>query len=159
MIVTVDALFSHNNMIGSKLIACGTSYLAPKCPKTSHVAILVNKRWVHESTGHAGVSVLSYDRWASVHTEVARIPIQNMEYQELADHFRNIAGKKYDYAGVFYLGLRIAANLIFKRPIPAHNSWENPLKYFCCEVLGYITGQDYDMSAPVQILDRLKGNQ
>lgn len=156
MIVSVDVLFSHNNMIGSKIIACGTSYLAPHCPKTSHVAILVNKRWVHESTGHAGVSVLSYERWAEVHTEVARIPIQSMEYQTIADQFRSIIGKKYDYLGVIYLGICIFANLLFKRPIPDKNRWENPKKYFCCEVLGYLVGQDYDMSAPVQILSNMR---
>lgn len=156
MIVSVEALFSSNTKIGSRLIACGTSYLAPSKPKVSHVAILVNGRWVHESTGHTGVHVISYDKWTNVHTERARIALPDMEYQDLADTFRSILGKKYDYAGVIYLGLCIAANLIFGLKIPANNKWETPDKYFCLEVLGYLVNKDYDMMAPVQVLESLE---
>ncbi len=156
MIVAVDALFSHNHMIGSKMIANGTSFLSPKMPKTSHVAILINKRWVHESTGHSGVQVMSYDLWSKYHTEVYRVGLPDMEYQTVADLFRSILGKKYDYLGVFYLGLRIAAKLIFNLNIPEENKWESSNKFFCCEVLGYLVDKNYDMMAPVQILESLR---
>lgn len=154
MIVTVDALFSSSPKIGALIIAHGSAHLASDLPKTSHVALLVNKRWVHESTGRPGVAVLSYDKWCKLHAEVARISLAPKEYQEIADQFRAIKGKKYDYVGVLYLAFWIFLSL-FGATLPAKNRLENKQKYFCCEVLGTLTGQYYGMSAPVQILEKL----
>lgn len=155
MVVTLDALFSYSPKIGAKVIAHGTKHLAPSYPKTSHVALLVNGRWVHESTGKAGVQVISYDAWAKLHTEVARVSIAAREYQEIADKYREIKSKKYDYLGVFYLGFHVFLSY-FGAKLPAKNIWESPKKYFCCEVLAYLTGKYYGMSAPVQILADLR---
>lgn len=153
MIVTVHALFSYNDLIGSRIISLGSKHLAPTMPKTSHVAVLINGRWVHEATG-AGVNVISYDKWKTIHTEVGRVQLKDREYQEIADQFRHIKDKKYDYPGVFFLGLCIIPTFIgFK--LPKTNLLESKDKYFCCEVLGYLTGQYYGMSCPVQILDKL----
>lgn len=151
MVVTLDALFSYSPKIGAKIIAQGTAHLAPSYPKTSHVALLVNGRWVHESTGKAGVQVVSYDVWAKVHHEVARVSIAAREYQEIAEKYREIKAKKYDYLGVFYLAYCIFLSY-FGATLPAKNIWENSKKYFCCEVLAHLTGKYYGMSAPVQIL-------
>lgn len=156
MIVTVHALFSHNKMIGSKVISNGTKHLAPNVPKTSHVAVLINNRWVHEATG-SGVNVVSYDRWREVHMEVARVQLEDKEYQVIADRFRLIKGKKYDYPGVFFLALAIIPTFI-GLPLPKRNLWESKNKHFCCEVLGFLTGKYYGMAAPVQILDSLSGD-
>lgn len=154
MIVTLDALFSHNNMIGSKVIALGSKHLAKHLPNTSHVALLVNKRWVHESTGHSGVRVISIDKWKTINTEVARIELQPKTYQQIADKYRTIQSKKYDYLGVFFLALSIIPTF-FGLGLPKKNLWEDKNKYFCCEALAYFTGQDYSMSTPVQILQKL----
>jgi len=154
MIVTVHALFSHNNMIGSKIIAHGSAHLEPNMPKTSHVAVLINERWVHESTGNNGVAVISYDKWKSIHKEVARVQLKSREYQEIADRYREIQKKDYDYLGVLYLGLCIIPTFLgFK--LLKRNMWQSKTRYFCCEVLGYLTGQDYSMCSPVQILGML----
>jgi hypothetical protein len=144
-------------MIGSKLIAHGT---APLCPnlkeRVSHVALLVNSRWVHESTGSSGVRVLSYEAWSKINTESARVSIGTKPYQQLADIYRDIAGRKYDIAGVLYLGLKIGLSYLgFK--IPKVNKWESKNRYFCCEALGYLTNKYYGMSAPIQILEALRG--
>lgn len=155
MIVSIHALFSHNNMIGSKIIANGSAHLAPNVKeKVSHISLLVNERWVHESNG-SGVHVYSYDLWKTVHTEVARIELPSMEYQVLADKFREIKGKKYDYPGVAFLSLCIIPTFIGLQ-LPKKNLWESKDKYFCCEAVGYLTGQYYGMSAPVQILDKMR---
>lgn len=157
MVVSVDALFSRNKLIGSRIIAAGSSHLEPSIKKTpSHVAILINKRWVHESTGKDGVHVSSLDKWQTHHEEVGRVSLQSEEYQDIADRYRNISGRKYDYLGVSYLGLWIAASK-FGAKIPRINKWESKVKYFCCEALGYLTKEYYGMSAPVQILAILKG--
>jgi hypothetical protein len=153
MVVNVAAIFSYNDLIGSKIIANGTKHLSD-VPKCSHVAVLVNDRWVHESTLQTGVRITSYEKWLSVNTEVANIPICSMEYQELADQFRNIQNKKYDWYGVCYLGLWILLSMVGVK-IPKKNKLESKSKYFCCEVLGYLTGKYYGMSAPNQILESL----
>lgn len=153
MIVSVHALFSHNEKIGSKLIANGSAHLAPAQPKCSHVSVLINNRWVHEATG-AGVNVLSYDLWKTIHTEVKRVQIEDRDYQEIADQFRIIQGKKYDYPGVFFLGFCVIPTFVGV-PLPKKNLLESKNKYFCCEVLGFLTGQYYGMSCPIQIIDSL----
>lgn len=153
MLVTVHALFSHNELIGSKIISKGSQHLAPGTPKTSHVSILINNRWVHEATG-AGVNVLSYDLWKTLHTEVGRVKLPDKDYQLIADQFRQIQGKKYDYPGVFFLGFCIIPTFI-GLPLPQKNLCESKNKYFCCEVLGYLTGHYYGMSCPVQIHAKL----
>jgi hypothetical protein len=159
MIVTVHALFSYNKLIGSKLIYKGTKHLAPMLNvKTSHTAVLVNERWVHESTGHSGVRVISYDLWKQINIEVGRVKLENREYQEIADEYRKIKDKEYDYPGVIYLGLCIIPTF-FGLKLPKKNKWESPNKYFCCEVLGKLTGKYYGMSAPIQILESLKNEQ
>jgi hypothetical protein len=155
MIVTVHALFSHNDMIGSKIISKGSKHLAPDMPETSHVSVLVNERWVHEATG-AGVKIYSYDLWKTVHTEVGRVKLEDRQYQEIADQFRLIKDKKYDYPGVFFLALCIVPTY-FGLPLrPEKNLCESKDKFFCCEVLGFLTNMYYGMSAPVQIFSKLK---
>ena len=39
------------------------------------------------------------------------------------------------------------------------NLWESDNKYFCCEVLGYLTKMYYGMSSPVQIMASLKNKR
>jgi hypothetical protein len=142
-------------MIGSKIIAKGTKHLAPDVPECSHVALLVQNRWVHESTMKSGVRVLSYDKWLSVNTEAARVQLDSQEYQNIANGYRIIAGKKYDWKGILFFTLAIIPTFLgFK--LPKKNLWEDPKKYFCCEVLGYLTLHGYSMMAPCQILRSLK---
>lgn len=152
MVVSVHALFSKNDLIGSRLISCGTKHLSPSINNTpSHTALLVNNRWVHESTGHSGVRVISYDKWKEINKEVDRVYLFDKEYQEIADEYRKIKDKDYDYLGVVFLGICIFLSL-FRFKIPNKNPLENSNKYYCCEVLGYLTNEDYDMMAPNQIL-------
>lgn len=157
MIVTVDAIFSKKNLIGSKLIALGTKHLVSEIKDTpSHTALLVNNRWVHESTGHTGVRVISYTEWSKINKEVARVKLKSIAYQKLADLFRDIKGKKYDFLGVLFLGICIGLTF-FGIKLPKRNILESKNKYFCCEALGYLTNHYYGMSAPVQILQKLQG--
>ena len=155
MIIPVHALFSHNKMIGSKIIAQGTKHLAPGESKCSHVALLVNNRWVHEATMKSGVRVLSYDLWSKINEEVARMELNPREYQEVADLFRDIMGRKYDWPGILFLGLCIIGTF-FGLKLPEKNKWESKNKYFCCEVLAYLTNRCYSMMAPIQILRSLR---
>jgi hypothetical protein len=154
MVVSIHALFSHNDMIGSKIISKGTKHLAKDMPETSHVALLVNNRWVHEATG-SGVHIKSYDLWNKTQTEVDRVKLNDREYKELADQFRKIQDKEYDYPGVLFLALCIIPTFV-GLPLPKKNLFQSRNKFFCCEVVGYLTGQDYSMHSPIQILKALK---
>lgn len=155
MIVSVHALFSTSNKIGSHIIAKGSHHLAKDVPECSHIAVLVNRRWVHESTMKTGVQVISYDKWKMLHTEVDRVKIDDMEYQIVADCFRDMLKKKYDWPGIVFFVLVIPFTLIgFK--MPKRNLLENKNKYFCCEVLGSLKKAYYSMMAPCQILRSLK---
>jgi hypothetical protein len=156
MIVTLDALFSSSNKIGGKIISYGTAHLAPSVKeKVSHAALLVNGRWVHESTGKSGVAVISYEKWSGIHKETARIPLSNRPYQELADIYRSMSGKKYDYLGILFFAIAILPTFLgFK--LYSKNLLESRNKYFCSEALGKLIGRYYSMHSPVQIQEELE---
>lgn len=149
-------IFSKNNKIGSRFISWSTQYLGNFQATPSHVAILVNERWVLESTLEAGVRILPYNTWNKLNHEVAKIQItNNILFKRIKFLFKKIGVKKYDWPGVIYLGWRIFLNKYFKKPIPTINKWERPNKYFCTEVIGYILDMDLDMVTPIQLLNKL----
>jgi hypothetical protein len=96
--------------------------------------------------------------WKQINTESGRIQLESREYQEIADEYRKIKGKKYDYLGVIYLGLCIIPTFLGLN-LPKKNKLESPNRYFCCEVLGKLTGKYYGMSSPIQILEDLKNGK
>jgi len=158
MEVKVHYLFSNNNKIGSKIISWGTKHLTDREDVPSHVAILVNNRWVHESTLESGVRVISYKKWLEINKEVAKVPCkqEKRNYSEIKTIFREIKDKDYDYLGVCYLGLALGANKLADIEIPKDNKWEDKNKYFCCEAVEKLTGvESTSMDSPVQVLDRL----
>lgn len=155
MQVPVSYLFSKNKKIGSRIISSFSLFLAPEVPKVSHVAILVKNRWVHESTLESGVRILPYEKWLEINEEVANVPGEDRDYKEIKSFFKAIKGKKYDWGGALYLSFRIFCFRLLKTPVPEDNRWENPDKYFCSEVLGYILNKNFDMKAPNQILKKL----
>ena len=158
MKVTVEYLFSNSDLIGSKAIVFGTAHLYPHIPKEkvpSHISMLINGRWVHESTLENGVSVMSLEKWLIKNKIVARIPCKQStrEYNELKDIFRSIKGKKYDYPGVSYLGICLAGNKFIGTTIPDENKWEKPNRYFCCEAVEKLSGvPSTSMKAPVDLM-------
>lgn len=162
MKVKVHYLFSRNEKIGSKLISWGTAHLEPSVYNTpSHIAILVNNRWVHESTLDSGVRVISYEKWLEINEEVEKIACikETREYKEIKQIFKEIKDKDYDYFGVSYMGIHVASNKYFNTEIPETNKWENPDKYFCCEAVEKLTGiSSSSMKAPVQMMVELRGS-
>lgn len=155
--VEIHYLFSKNDKIGSVSIRKSTAYLEPQLdPDTevpSHVAILVNNRWVFESTLETGVRRITYEEWKKQNTEVAKYKCTSTRtLEEIVRYFRSIKDKKYDYCGVVYFGYRVILNKIFGIEIPNINKWNKDDMYFCCEVMGTMLGLDYQMVAPVQIM-------
>jgi hypothetical protein len=159
MRVTVHYLFSKNDKIGSKIISWGTKHLEPTVKDTpSHTALLINNRWVHESTLETGVRVISYDKWKQINTEVAKIECSvKRSYPIIKKMYQEIRHRKYDWMGIIYQGIWVALNKFFKKPIPEINRLEDPDKYFCCEVVGRLTNTDCSMKSPVQLMVELNG--
>jgi hypothetical protein len=94
---------------------------------------------------------MSIDKWKEQHTEASRVQLKSRDYQEIADQYRCIMNRRYDYLGVFFLALCIIPTYV-GLPLPKKNMWQCPKKYFCCEVVGYLTGQDYSMAPPNLVL-------
>jgi hypothetical protein len=156
----VHYLFSKNNKIGSKLISWGTKQLYNTEKTPSHIALLINERWVFESTLFTGVRIITYDRWKDINEEVAKYqcPKDNTEFSTIKNLYREIDQKGYDWLGTCFLGVYLALNKFFGITIPQKNYWENENKYFCCEVIAKLTGvNDYAMKAPVNLMVELEG--
>jgi hypothetical protein len=159
MEVTVHYLFSNNHLIGSRAIVWGTNHLYELDNKgiPSHVAILINEKWVLESTLNTGVRVEGYSKWLSHNNEVAKIECKEQRYwEDIKIMFKETKDQKYDWAGVIYLGIWLAINKVTGLDLPSDNAIHNEDKYFCCEVMAKMTGLDYQMTPPVKIMVDLK---
>lgn len=158
MKVTVDILFAKNDRIGSRLICKFTDHLRKYIKRQrvpSHVALLVNGRWVHESTKDCGVRVISLKKWQKQYTEIARCRYTDCcQYDTIKSLYKYIRGKKYDWPGVIYLGYRVLLNRWFNCPIPKTNKYNREDRFFCSEVIGKLRSVDYSMATPVDIMSK-----
>lgn len=159
--VSVDIVFSKNDKIGSKFISWGTSHLNKDLSfqnfNPSHVAILVDKRWIHESTLESGVRIIPYKKWLQINHQLKIIHYSNVEYSVIKNSFKRLKNKKYDWLGVIYLSIWIGIKMILPTiKIPSVNKMECSKKYFCCEVIGELIKQNLDMKAPIEVLSLLQ---
>ena len=154
--IKLHYLFSKNKKIGSTIIRKATKHLEPDISEEeipSHVAILINNRWVFESTLESGVRRISYEKWLEINTEIDKIECQTERTLEgVLGLFRGILDQDYDYLGVCYFGYRLALSILFDTEIPKINKWNQDNSYFCSEVVGKLLELDYQMIAPVQIM-------
>ena len=107
MKVKIHYLFSKNKKIGSSFISWGTTHLSNRKNIPSHIALLVNERWVFESTLDTGIRVIPYKKWLEINEEVAKIAcdLVKREYSEIKAIYKDIQNKKYDWLGVSFLGI------------------------------------------------------
>lgn len=158
MNVKLYYLFSNNKKIGSKLISWGTSFLVPKMSSVpSHIALLINDKYVFESTMAQGVRVVFYKDWLSINNEVAKIQCKkDRTFEEIKSILKPLKNKSYDYLGVVYFGWRVFLNMLFKLKMPKINKLQSDKKYFCSEAVSTITGIDSQMLSPVELMLELK---
>jgi len=162
--VKVQYLFSNNpELIGSKAIVWGTRHMYSELELSqipSHVAILIDEKWVFESTLRTGVRVEGYKKWKTHNNEVAKIDCTKEEryYEDIKELFKELKGQKYDWYGVIYLGLQLIKQKIIGGDLPSENKWQSNNKYFCCEVMAKMTGLDYQMTSPVKVMMDLKAS-
>jgi len=157
MKVKANIIFSKNKKIGSKIISNCTKFLVPDIANTpSHVVLLLKDRWIYESTMETGVRVIKYIDWLNINEEVFKSEeIEGFDYNCIKPKINKLKESKYDYLGVIYYSLYALIKLIFKKPMPKLNKWQSNSKYFCCELVGEIINEDYQMMCPVEIMKNL----
>lgn len=74
-----------------------------------------------------------------VHSIDLDLPIETEDkiWDEVVDRFD---GRRYDFGGAIYLGLRILANRLFRLSMPNKNIWADPNAYYCDEVYAALEG-------------------
>jgi hypothetical protein len=151
-------LFSKKDKWGSKLISWASSKMVEMDDYPAHVALLINDRWVFESTYKNNVSIMTYNKWLELNHETHKIQCnKEREYNEIKDLFRRLEGKKYDWGGIIYFAYRFILYYLFSIKLPVMNKLQSKEKYFCCEVIGELNDISYDMSLPSQVyLDLLE---
>jgi hypothetical protein len=159
MKTSVSIIFSKNKKIGSWIIRLFTTRITPipfeNIP--SHVALLINNRWVFESTITSGIRVISIEKWLEQNELIYTSSCQEQAYSELKNKLKPLKNKKYDILGLIYFGYRLFLYQVFGIQIPNKNLAHITKKYFCSEVIGVLKNEDYSMKAPVQIMWELNG--
>lgn len=140
MVVSIEVVFSKNKKIGSWLIRFFTQRLTPvpfnNIP--SHVALLINNRWVFESTLESGIRVIPYSEWLQKNEEMLNIPYSKLEYSYLKEKLKPLKNKKYDVLGLVYFGYRLLLFHTIGLKPPTRNAAHISKKYFCSEVVGVL---------------------
>jgi hypothetical protein len=151
----IEYLFtkSRNNKLGSRLISWSTGKLHPELNPCSHVAIKLGPIII-ESTLKNGAQIQPYSEWIKHHVVVYAFKCsEDRKAVEVIDKvFKSFWGKCYDYAGILFFSWRMLGFILFKKPLPKINRWQSSKKYFCVEMIEKITGQDYQMTSPIQLV-------
>jgi hypothetical protein len=149
---SIHYLFSRKEKWGSKLISWASEELGSEEPAPSHVALLLNERWVFESTYSNNVSIMSYSKWKEENIERYKIESTSEHYfEEVKKLYRRIEGKKYDWKGIMYFSWRVLLYIFLGLSIPKKNKWHSEDAYFCCELVGELVGISYEMSTPAHV--------
>lgn len=156
MIVKVRYLFSRNDKIGSKLISWAGSKLSSLDNVPSHVAILINNKWVLESTLDKNVRVIGYEAWSKINEELYTVDGGERDFTEIKNFYKELEGHKYDWGGIAYYAIMFTLFYLFNLKMPTDNKFESENKYFCCEVVGKLNNINYSMTAPVQVYEELR---
>lgn len=151
-------LFSRNKKIGSKLIAWASGFLVKDLDRVpSHMAILIdvglNESFVFESTLETGVRIIPYTNWLKINEECYKIPCpQTRNLEHILGKVNEYWGRKYDWYGIAYFALCFIGHLVFKRPFPKDNAWQQEDAYFCNELGGEIAEYPkYSMVTPAKM--------
>jgi len=150
----IKLLFSRNKKIGSRLISRFTRFLSPFKETPSHTAILVNNKWVIESTLESGFRVIGYRKWLQLN-EIVYSSTTNLSWDFVKKRTKKLKGKKYDYFGVIYLGWRVLLLKYLNISKPKKNLFDHKDKYFCTEVVGNLMDINCQMITPIELLNKI----
>lgn len=156
MKVKVDIIFSRNKKIGSFIIRFATDHFNLFLhPTPSHVALLIENRWIFESTFKNGVRIIPFEHWKKENEICYKHYLGEYEYGQIKKLFRELLSKKYDWPGVLFLGICIILNKFFNTKLPKCNILESDQKYFCTEVIEKLLNTDLSMVSPSQLMNKL----
>lgn len=154
----VQYLFSYKNKVGSKLIRWASRWENTGLENIpSHIAILINNQWVAESTLFTGVRWVPYEAWKKNNFETHKIDCtlvyedKRAAFQRTMDKAAELYEKKYDWKAIAYFGICFLGNILFKKPMPETNPWQDPDKFICTEFVGYLAMEDYSMKTPAAL--------
>lgn len=155
----IEYLFtkSRENKIGSRLISWSTGKLHPEIAPCSHVAVKLGPI-VIESTLTNGAQIQPYSEWIKHHKVIHafKCPENRKAINVIQDVFRASWGRSYDYKGILYFSWRMLGFIVLKRPLCQVNRWQSDNKYFCVEMIEKITGENYQMTSPIQLVKTWK---
>lgn len=142
---------------GSKLIQWGTRFIHPELTPCSHVAVKMGEL-VLEATLEKGVDIIPYDLWIKKNKVIYsfKCSINRDIHSILKETLNHTYDKKYDWFGILFFAWRILGFIILNRPLPSVNRWHDSNKFFCVEVIGKITGENYQMMSPIQLVKHFK---
>jgi uncharacterized protein YycO len=158
----IHYLFSRRNKIGSKLIAWGSKYENLGIEELpSHTAILMNDKLVVESVLGKGVRIVPYNNWKKINEEMYKIPCSQevRSSKEITDEVERIWGKKYDWRGILFFAWSFIKLILFKTKLPEKNEWQRDGYFFCSELVGRISGVNYEMTTPAKLLKTMLGKK
>lgn len=157
MFIDIHYIFSRNKKIGSYIIREGSHFLAPNIEDApSHVCLLIDNKWIVESTLEYGFRVISYKKWLKINEELYKIKSKDQWTMEMIKkHYKPLKNKEYDYWGVIYFGWSVVLMKLFGIQKPVKNKLNSENKYFCTEVIGKMTNTNYEMTAPIELLQIL----
>lgn len=157
MKVTISYLFSRQDKIGSHLISWASGKLLPDVnPVPSHIAVLVNNKFVFESTLDKGVHISFYDKWKRENQQLYILnDTEVYDMSQIKGIYKKMLGKRYDFIGIMYFSICFLGKFLFNRPIPQENKWQRPNSYFCCEAVGKLLEIPYEMRTPAKMYEEL----
>ena len=154
----VEFLFSRRNAIGSKIISwAANAENLNLLHNPSHAAILMNGKFVVESTMHSGVRLVPYFKWVEINEELYRIPSDDISRDFFDHQILTAWGKPYDWMGILYFACCYIKLMIFKTPLPIVNRWERESHLFCIELVGRLSNTYYSMTSPAKMCAKLLG--
>lgn len=154
--IKIEYLFTESRdpkKVGSRLIKWGTGKLHPEIQSCSHVALKIGNL-VLESTLSNGVDLVPYKYWIKQHKVVhAFLCPASRHPEDIIDKAINVTyNKSYDWFGIMFFSWRMLGFILLNRPLPQINRWHSVSKFFCVEVISAITGENYHMTSPVQLV-------
>lgn len=158
----VEYLFSRNNKMGSRMISWAAKYEKLGIDELpSHVAVLLNDRIVVESTFTSGVRMIPYKKWLQRNKQVDRIPCVNLHRasKDVFEELTRLWGRKYDWSGILYFSFMYFRLILFKKPLPSCNKWQDKNKYFCTEFVEVLSKAGCSMCSPAKLLKEWKNER
>lgn len=155
----IQYVFSRNKKCGSKLIAWGSALFPSHVTNLkngipSHVAVLIDDKFIAESVLTSGVRIVPYKKWASFNEELYRFD-RTQKGECINCLLNEMWGKKYDWFGILYFAYSMSKHLIFNSSLPCKNKWERENYFFCTEFAARLGDYNYSMTTPAKLCNDL----